>query len=66
MAKQIPSRNPPRGQTPCGPAVKVTLGTKGRSVVLDKTVGSPLITKDGVTVTKEIAPPLHHPLYGME
>ena len=35
-------------------AVKVTLGPKGRNVVLDKTFGAPRITKDGVTVAKEI------------
>ena len=35
-------------------AVKVTLGPKGRNVVLDKKFGSPTITKDGVTVAKEI------------
>ncbi|MBQ8794097.1 MAG: chaperonin GroEL, partial [Clostridia bacterium] len=35
-------------------AVKVTLGPKGRNVVLDKKYGSPLITNDGVTITKEI------------
>ncbi|MCP4382473.1 MAG: chaperonin GroEL [Hyphomicrobiales bacterium] len=35
-------------------AVKVTLGPKGRNVVLDKSYGSPRITKDGVTVAKEI------------
>jgi chaperonin GroEL len=35
-------------------AVKVTLGPKGRNVVIDKKFGSPLITKDGVTVAKEI------------
>lgn len=35
-------------------AVKVTLGPKGRNVVLDKTYGSPVITKDGVSVAKEI------------
>ncbi|MGL5359899.1 MAG: chaperonin GroEL, partial [Shewanella sp.] len=35
-------------------AVKVTLGPKGRNVVLDKSFGSPLITKDGVSVAKEI------------
>jgi chaperonin GroEL len=34
--------------------VKVTLGPKGRNVVIDKSYGSPLITKDGVTVAKEI------------
>jgi len=35
-------------------AVKVTLGPKGRNVILDKSFGSPRITKDGVTVAKEI------------
>ena len=35
-------------------AVKVTLGPKGRHVIIDKTYGSPIITKDGVTVAKEI------------
>jgi chaperonin GroEL len=35
-------------------AVKVTLGPKGRNVVIDKSFGSPLITKDGVTVAREI------------
>ena len=35
-------------------AVKVTLGPKGRNVVLDKKFGSPLITNDGVTIAKEI------------
>ncbi len=35
-------------------AVKVTLGPKGRNVVIEKTFGSPVITKDGVTVAKEI------------
>ena len=35
-------------------AVKVTLGPKGRNVVIDKKYGSPQITKDGVTVAKEI------------
>jgi len=34
--------------------VKVTLGPKGRNVVLDKTYGTPLITNDGVTIAKEI------------
>src|SRR5262249_30397924 len=36
-------------------AVKVTLGPKGRNVVLDKSFGSPRVTKDGVTVSKAIA-----------
>ena len=35
-------------------AVKITLGPKGRNVVIDKKFGSPIITKDGVTVAKEI------------
>src|SRR5690606_31841117 len=38
-------------------AVKVTLGPKGRNVVIDKKFGSPTITKDGVTVAKEIELP---------
>src|SRR5262245_1289851 len=35
-------------------AVRVTLGPRGRNVVIDKKFGSPLITKDGVTVAKEV------------
>ena len=35
-------------------AVKVTLGPKGRNVVIEKSFGAPRITKDGVTVAKEI------------
>src|ERR1700745_57352 len=35
-------------------AVKVTLGPKGRNVVIEKSFGAPIITKDGVTVAKEI------------
>ena len=35
-------------------AVKVTLGPKGRNVILDKKFGAPTVTKDGVTVAKEI------------
>src|SRR5262249_7068359 len=35
-------------------AVRVTLGPKGRNVVLDKSFGAPRVTKDGVTVAKEI------------
>ncbi|MEC8190951.1 MAG: TCP-1/cpn60 chaperonin family protein, partial [Verrucomicrobiota bacterium] len=35
-------------------AVKVTLGPKGRNVLLDKKFGAPTVTKDGVTVAKEI------------
>src|SRR6201993_3712669 len=43
-----------RGVNKVADAVKVTLGPKGRNVVLDKKWGSPTITKDGVTVAKEV------------
>jgi chaperonin GroEL len=43
-----------RGIDTLANAVKVTLGPKGRNVVLDKSFGAPRITKDGVTVAKEI------------
>jgi len=43
-----------RGINQLADAVKVTLGPKGRNVILDKSFGSPTITKDGVTVAKEI------------
>src|SRR4026209_32853 len=43
-----------RGVNSLANAGKVTLGPKGRNVVLDKKFGSPTITKDGVTVAKEI------------
>jgi chaperonin GroEL len=43
-----------RGVNLLANAVKVTLGPRGRNVILDKKFGSPLITKDGVTVAKEI------------
>jgi chaperonin GroEL len=52
-----------RGVNQLADAVKVTLGPKGRNVVLDKKFGSPLITKDGVTVAKEIE--LKDPLENM-
>jgi chaperonin GroEL len=52
-----------RGVNALADAVKVTLGPKGRNVVLDKKFGSPLITKDGVTVAKEIE--LKDPLENM-
>ena len=42
-----------RGVNILADAVKVTLGPKGRNVVIDKSFGSPRITKDGVTVAKE-------------
>ena len=35
-------------------AVKVTLGPKGRNVILDKSFGAPTVTKDGVSVAKEV------------
>jgi chaperonin GroEL len=43
-----------RGVNTLAEAVKVTLGPKGRNVILEKTFGAPAITKDGVTVAKEI------------
>jgi chaperonin GroEL len=52
-----------RGVNQLADVVKVTLGPKGRNVVLDKKFGSPLITKDGVTVAKEIE--LKDPLENM-
>lgn len=59
MAKQIIFDEAARkkilaGVTVLAKAVKATLGPKGRNVVIDKKYGSPLITKDGVTVAKEI------------
>ena len=43
-----------RGVNQLADTVKITLGPKGRNVVLGKTYGSPLITNDGVTIAKEI------------
>jgi chaperonin GroEL len=43
-----------RGVNRLADAVKVTLGPKGRNVVINKSFGSPTITKDGVTVAKEL------------
>jgi len=59
MAKQLLFKDEARrkllsGVEQLAAAVKVTLGPKGRNVVLDKKFGSPTITKDGVTVAKEI------------
>ncbi|KKR02475.1 MAG: 60 kDa chaperonin [Candidatus Yanofskybacteria bacterium GW2011_GWA1_39_13] len=59
MAKQIYYKEEARealkrGVDKVANAVKVTLGPKGRNVILDKGFGSPVITKDGVTVAKEI------------
>jgi chaperonin GroEL len=68
MAKQITYGDDSRqsilrGINRLADAVKVTLGPQGRNVVLDKKFGSPLITKDGVTVAKEIE--LKEPLENM-
>ena len=52
-----------RGVNQLADAVKVTLGPKGRNVVLEKKYGGPTITKDGVTVAKEIE--LQDPLENM-
>ena len=59
MAKEIiygiEARNSlSRGVDKLADTVKITLGPKGRNVVLDKKFGSPLITNDGVTIAKEI------------
>lgn len=59
MAKQIiygedARRSLERGVNQLADTVKITLGPKGRNVVLDKKYGSPLITNDGVTIAKEI------------
>src|SRR5678815_5085418 len=59
MAKQIffdiEARNKlKKGVDTLANAVKVTLGPKGRNVVIEKKFGAPVITKDGVTVAKEI------------
>ncbi|MBM4200919.1 MAG: chaperonin GroEL, partial [Gammaproteobacteria bacterium] len=43
-----------RGVNVLAQAVKVTLGPKGRNVVLEKSYGAPTVTKDGVSVAKEI------------
>lgn len=59
MAKQITFSDDARAKLREGinilaDAVKVTLGPKGRNVIIEKTFGAPVITKDGVTVAKEI------------
>ena len=59
MSKMIKRGDEARKALECGvnqlaDTVKVTLGPKGRNVVLDKKFGSPLITNDGVTIAKEI------------
>ncbi|MEK7600676.1 MAG: chaperonin GroEL [Patescibacteria group bacterium] len=62
MAKQLEfgekaRRSLKRGVDALAEAVKVTLGPKGRNVVLDRSFGSPVITNDGVTIAKEISLP---------
>ncbi len=59
MAKQITYSEDARrailnGVNKLADAVKVTLGPKGRNVILEKSFGSPNITKDGVTVARKI------------
>ena len=59
MAKQIifgeeARRSLEKGINSLADTVKITLGPKGRNVVLDKKYGAPLITNDGVTIAKEI------------
>ncbi len=68
MAKQIVSGENSRQSILCGvnilaDAVKITLGPKGRNAVIEKKFGAPIITKDGVTVAKEIE--LQDPLENM-
>ena len=59
MAKQLMyneevRRNLLKGVEQISNAVKVTLGPKGRNVLLDKKFGAPTVTKDGVSVAKEV------------
>jgi chaperonin GroEL len=68
MAKQIVYSDESRqailrGVNQLAEAVKVTLGPRGRNVVLEKKYGGPTITKDGVTVAKEVE--LENPLENM-
>ena len=68
MAKQIVSgadsrQSILRGVNILADAVKITLGPKGRNAVIEKKFGAPVITKDGVTVAKEIE--LQDPLENM-
>ena len=62
MAKEIKTGEEARvalqaGVDKLADTVRVTLGPKGRNVVLDKQYGAPLITNDGVTIAKEIELP---------
>ncbi|MBP1033932.1 TCP-1/cpn60 chaperonin family protein, partial [Enterobacter hormaechei] len=52
-----------RGVDALANAVKVTLGPKGRNVIIEKKFGTPQSTKDGVTVAKEVE--LTHPIENM-
>ncbi len=68
MAKQIVTgensrQSILRGVNALADAVKITLGPKGRNCVIEKKFGAPIITKDGVTVAKEIE--LQDPLENM-
>ena len=68
MAKQIVTGGDSRqailrGVNILADAVKITLGPKGRNAVIEKKFGSPIVTKDGVTVAKEIE--LQEPLENM-
>src|SRR5205809_7489603 len=55
-----------RGVAKLAKAVKVTLGPKGRNVIIQKSFGSPTVTKDGVTVAKEIDLPDHYENMGAQ
>ena len=62
MAKQLKFESDARAAIKVGvdalaDAVKVTLGPRGRNVIIEKSFGSPLVTKDGVTVAKEVELP---------
>jgi chaperonin GroEL len=62
MAKQLKFSEEARAKVKVGvdmltDAVKVTLGPRGRNVIIEKSFGSPLVTKDGVTVAKEVELP---------
>jgi len=60
---RIPASRILRGVNILADAVKITLGPKGRNAVIEKKFGAPIITKDGVTVAKEIE--LQDPLENM-
>ena len=71
MAKQLVFSDEARrgileGVTMLAKAVKTTLGPKGRNVVIDKKFGAPVITKDGVTVAKEIELPCPYANMGVQ